>query len=120
MPKVDEHFRVKYEVGRFSAEGIKAEGKGGTDGFLFCSVVHLPDGGLDVQTMSVDGRTGKNMSAHEQFKIWLFLTKRLAASADLEAWAKAVCQTALDAFQTVFTKAVAEPLSHVAKVDRSQ
>lgn len=115
-----EHFRVKYEVGRFSAEGIKAEGKGGTDGFLFCSVVHLPDGGVDIQTMSLDGRNSKPMSAHEQFKIWLFLTKRLAESVDLEAWAKAVCQTALDAFQQVFKVAVAEPLSHVVKVENRQ
>src|SRR5690349_20179126 len=111
-------YKVKYEVGKFPAETLQKENKGGTDGFIFFSVVHTDGGGVDIQSFSVDGRTGKNMDDFEMFKVWLYFTKRLSQSTRLQAWAKSCCQMALDAFDQVMKKTVIDPLKAVKKMTK--
>lgn len=114
----DQRFRVKYEVGRFTEKEIREQDKGGTDGFIFFSVVRTGGDGIDITSFSVDGRTGKNMDDFEQFKVWLFFTKRLMESKSprLPIWARKCCEMGIEAFKAVTQKTIVEPLSAVKKV----
>lgn len=97
--KTQHDYRLSYsfeaDAGHFTKEQLKASGRGGTDAWLFASILYPADGSLSVQFASRDGRSesGKDdLDDTEWFKVWSMLTSRLAQSETLSAAKRDFCQ----------------------------
>lgn len=72
-------YKIKYdlphEVGNFTGEEIKKEGKGGTDAFIFVSMLYPEDGSFSMRLLTKDGRTNDELDANEIWKVWSMLAR---------------------------------------------
>jgi hypothetical protein len=61
------------------------EGYGACDAVIVHSLLRPPDGSLSHMVLSLDGRTGKELSADELFEAWIAMSHALAQMTDLSA-----------------------------------
>jgi hypothetical protein len=90
----DHKYKLSYKVTEVVAhpEGITAEqahelaktGFGTCDAVLIASILYPADGSYSVYFIPRDGRTGKDLSDLEMFKVWIMLANRLANSQTLD------------------------------------
>jgi hypothetical protein len=84
-------FQVVYVINQYTEgkdlDWVKRNGLGCCDSAMFASIVHTEDG-FSIQFMSVDGKTGKDLSDQALFKIWGLLAERLSKSKTLEEGTK--------------------------------
>lgn len=106
MNEATKKYRYKASYGDLTAhpEGITAaelseKNLCGTDALLVASVLYPPDGSLSVLFLSLDGRTGKDLSDHEWFKVWTLLSKRLSESETLDGGRKEFAKITWDALR---------------------
>lgn len=87
-------YKLKYDIetecGEFSAEELKEEGVGGTDAFVFISMINPADGSYSQTFFSKDGRTDKEVDSASLFKAWMLVGSALAKRDDLSAERRAL------------------------------
>lgn len=78
----DHNYKIKYDLkvesGEFTPVQLVTENKGGADCLALFNINHLPDGAINLNWSSHDGRTDEPMSIEEFFKFWLFMGQALA------------------------------------------
>jgi len=96
MPMADEHlYYLNYRLdarpdgfGREEAKALTEEGLGSCDGMFLAPIIWPEDEGgnthSSTQLMSMDGRTGEELSAHELFSVWSMMSKMLSEHPDLD------------------------------------
>jgi len=93
--KQNHNYRVTYKIVH-EHNGIRGnkvpKGWGATDALFAASILYPEDGSLSIYFLSKDGRTGKELSDNEWFKVWAMLTNRLLESKTLPTTAHKVLE----------------------------
>jgi len=80
--------------------------RGAGDAALLFSLVYPPDGSFKILMVSVDGRTGDELTDDEVFKVWAMAASRLGKSETLAPWKKEIAQTFFDTFAEIVRNGV--------------
>lgn len=117
--KSEHRYRIRYdlmkELGSFSREEV--EGHGGTDAFVFGSILHPADGSYSQTFWSVDGRKrdGPPLSDNELFKFWIMMGSSLCdPGRDLDEGKRGIVQMAWE----MFREALVHPRAREALQER--
>lgn len=88
-------YKIKYdipnEVGNFTKEEILKEGKGGTDAFMFISMLYPEDGSFSMKLLTKDGRTNDDLDPAEIWKVWSMMARQLAEMEELSPGKRELC-----------------------------
>lgn len=97
----DKKYKLKYsvEAGEFTADELAESKLGGCDALFYASVNYEPDGLVNVDMLSVDGRTLKEMDVNEMFKTWIILGQILSDRQDLSLNRRKICAKPLENFR---------------------
>jgi hypothetical protein len=94
-------YKLQYDVdmkaGHYTAEELKASGKGGTDGLIIISCIEPEDGSYSQNHFSKDGATDKSMTTAQEQKAWLMMGMALLRRTDLRPDFRAAIEAARDA-----------------------
>lgn len=92
-------YKLEPEVGEFSADECGQAG-GGTDAYIFFSLIYPEDGSFSMNFFPKDGRNdGKELDDNEIFKVWSLLASRLARSETLDEGKKTFAEAVFDTFR---------------------
>ena len=95
-------YQLSAEAGEFSKEELEAggDGTGGTDAFIFHSLLYPDDGSFSHASFSFDGRNGgKSLPADEIFKVWIMTAKSLTEMEDLSPAKKGLAEATFETFR---------------------
>ncbi len=105
MSENQHKYKIRYEfnkdVGEFTKEEIEKFGCGGTDAYVFFSILYPEDGSYSQTHVSLDGRTGEPLDRNELFKLWLTLSSLLKNSEELPEWKRIIAESAFDLFKKI-------------------
>lgn len=76
IPSHRYRLRYRLEPGYFSV--ADARGNGLTDAIVILSILFPSDGSYSLMPITLDGRNGKQLPRHEQFKAWALWGARIA------------------------------------------
>jgi hypothetical protein len=112
----DKKYNLKYSwdavAGNFSKEDIKGEHDGLCDAMMVVSILFPEDGSYSQMIMSADGRTGKELSQDDIFKVWQMIAFTLERNNGLEGWHKEIIkQVCLSIRQIIKAQRDAELIS---------
>lgn len=112
-------YDLTYELGDFTAAEIDAEKKGGTDAYIFFSLIR-EDGRLFQHHFSNNGETGGSIDQMDEFAVWLLWARALGKADGLEPWERQLALDAIQAFKRIVEAddareaEIAERQAHVA------
>jgi hypothetical protein len=106
----DHRYRLRYtfniEPGSFTKEEVQALGEnaGGTDAFVFISMLYPEDGSYSQRLVSVDGRNeGHRVSDKDLFKACLMMFSHLSESKTLDEGRRGFASDVWNAFTDMMT-----------------
>jgi hypothetical protein len=93
-------YKIKYsvEVGEFTESELADPKLGGCDALFYASINYEDNGLVNVNLLSVDGRTLKELEINEMFKAWVMLGKILSDRQDLSLERRKICAKPLENF----------------------
>lgn len=99
-------YKVKYnfqcEFGNFSKQEVKDYG-GGTDAWIFVSMLYPEDGSLSLGIVSKDGRNPEKegLDSIEIFKAWILLASELAKDNELDLFRQNFAKQVFESFREI-------------------
>lgn len=106
--KKNRKYKVVYTINHYKdgkdVEWVKQNGLGACDAALLGSVVRTEDGGVSVLFVSLDGKTGEDLTDQELFKLWGMLGEKLSKSTMLGDGSRKLCAAAWGAIKDAMSK----------------
>lgn len=90
-------YAIRYDVhnGEFKKAEVEAQGLGGCDQILICSILKAPEKWVSYLWISSDGR-GQEMHAKDKFKAWAMLARQLVDDSSLDPMSKEICRKSFE------------------------
>jgi len=91
-------YNLEFDIGDYPRGEVLEDNLGGCDAFAFFSILYPPDGSFSITSVTVDGKTGKELEKEELFKLWIVLGAMLGKDTDLSDFKREFAKYTTDSF----------------------
>jgi hypothetical protein len=110
-------YDVRQEEPPLTPDEVQHLSRGAADAVVILSMIYPPDGSFSLSVVSLDGRTGEEVTDNELWKVWTMLSYQLARSKTLAEPKRELAETLHECVATALRAATQAALTVVPEGD---